>query len=65
MATDARITGFRIAAAPKASRRYPRGRTCVVAGCGTRLSTYNPRETCWRHADLKIPRLRGRPQGCT
>jgi hypothetical protein len=28
--------------------------------CDTRLSKYNRRDKCWAHADMKVPRLRGR-----
>jgi hypothetical protein len=30
-------------------RTYGRGRTCVVEGCGTRLSLYNPTLRCSLH----------------
>ena len=33
---------------------------CDQAGCETRLSKYNRREKCWAHAEMKVPRLRGR-----
>lgn len=42
------------------NRRYGAGRVCAVEGCDTRLSQYNGRDKCWVHADIKIPRLRGR-----
>lgn len=45
---------------PRASQRNPEGRVCAEAGCDTRLSTYNRRDKCWAHAEMKVPRLRGR-----
>jgi hypothetical protein len=30
-------------------RTYRRGRTCMVDGCETRLSLYNPNARCWLH----------------
>lgn len=54
------IRGQRAQGLPRASRKSPRGRVCAVDGCGTLLSTYNRRDKCWVHADLKVPRLRGR-----
>jgi hypothetical protein len=44
----------------RASRRFSRGRVCAAEGCGTILSQYNRRDKCWAHADVKIPRLRGK-----
>ncbi len=54
------IHGSRPQGLPRASRRYPSGRVCSHPGCETRLSVYNRRERCWAHAEMKIPRLRGR-----
>lgn len=54
------IRGERIQALPRASQTYPEGRTCASPGCGTKLSKYNRRDKCWSHADIRIPRLRGR-----
>jgi hypothetical protein len=31
-----------------------------MPGCDTKLSTYNRRDRCWLHAEMKVPRLRGR-----
>jgi hypothetical protein len=45
---------------PRASHQYPEGRVCAFPGCETRLSTYNRRDKCWAHAEMKVPRLRGR-----
>lgn len=39
--------------APAAHRRqrvFGEERTCIVVGCGTRLSRYNPNERCGAHA---------------
>jgi hypothetical protein len=54
------IQGHRPQALPRRSRRYPGGRVCAHPGCETRLSTYNRRDRCWVHAEMKVPRLRGR-----
>lgn len=45
---------------PRASQTFPKDRTCAHEGCETRLSTYNRRDKCWAHAEMKVPRLRGR-----
>lgn len=54
------IKGSRPQALPRASQQQPEGRVCAQPGCGTRLSKYNRREKCWTHAEMKVPRLRGR-----
>ena len=33
-------------------RTYRKGRTCMVEGCDTRLSLYNPNARCWLHHRL-------------
>lgn len=51
------------AAAPEGgrrSRRFPQGRVCAHPGCSTVLSVYNPRPHCFMHADIPVPRLRGK-----
>jgi hypothetical protein len=45
---------------PRRSRRFRAGRLCAHAGCMTRLSVYNRRDTCFVHSGVKIPRLRGK-----
>jgi hypothetical protein len=42
------------------NRIYAGDRVCAQDGCTTTLSRYNPRDKCWAHAELKVPRLRGR-----
>jgi hypothetical protein len=59
MARDS-IHGQKPHGLPRASNRYPEGRVCAHSGCGTRLSKYNRRDKCWAHAEMKVPRLRGR-----
>jgi hypothetical protein len=54
------IHGARPQPLPRASQKFPEGRVCAHPGCGTRLSTYNKRDKCWLHAEMKVPRLRGR-----
>jgi hypothetical protein len=54
------IHGQKPSGLPRASHQYPEGRVCGHPGCGTRLSTYNRRDKCWVHAEMKVPRLRGR-----
>lgn len=54
------IRGQRPLGLPRASQKYPEGRVCAHEGCETRLSTYNRRDNCWAHAEMKVPRLRGR-----
>ena len=60
MGKENAIRGSRPQALPRASQKFPEGRICTVQGCETRLSTYNRRDKCWAHADMKVPRLRGR-----
>jgi hypothetical protein len=60
MAKESAIRGSRPQALPRASQTYPEGRVCLHPGCETRLSTYNRRDRCWAHAEMKVPRLRGR-----
>ena len=60
MGSENAIRGSRPQALPRASHKYPKGRICEHEGCETRLSTYNRREKCWAHAEMKVPRLRGR-----
>ncbi|MGH2787481.1 MAG: hypothetical protein ACRDJV_06170 [Actinomycetota bacterium] len=54
------IRGERPVGLPRASQKYPKGRICSHPGCETRMSTYNRRDKCWAHAEMKVPRLRGR-----
>lgn len=54
------VRGSRPQALPRASQQQPEGRVCAQAGCKTRLSKYNKRDKCWAHAEMKVPRLRGR-----
>jgi len=60
MGKQVAIHGSRPQPLPRASQRNPEGRVCAHEGCSTRLSTYNKRDKCWAHADMKVPRLRGR-----
>jgi hypothetical protein len=60
MGQQSAIHGTRIAGVPRASRKYPEGRVCSHPDCDTKLSLYNKRDRCWAHAEMKIPRLRGR-----
>jgi hypothetical protein len=54
------IRGAHVVGLPKRSRRYAEDRACAHEGCITKLSMYNRRDTCFIHADVKIPRLRGK-----
>jgi hypothetical protein len=65
MTGNVRITGTKVVALPKPSRRLSEDRVCAVPKCETKLSMYNSRDKCWKHADFTIPRLRGKPQGAT
>lgn len=60
MGSQFSVRGSRPRPLPRASETFPEGRVCSQSGCETRLSTYNRREKCWLHADMKVPRLRGR-----
>ena len=60
MARQSTIQAIRTRALPSASRRFGTGRVCTHPDCSTVLSQYNRRDKCWAHADMKVPRLRGR-----
>jgi hypothetical protein len=54
------IKGSHVGELPRKSRQYAEDRVCTHPGCITKISRYNRRETCFAHAGVKIPRLRGR-----
>ncbi|HEY8199860.1 MAG TPA: hypothetical protein VII47_00740 [Actinomycetota bacterium] len=54
------IKGSHVGELPRKSRQYDSDRICAHPGCITKISKYNRRETCFAHAGVKIPRLRGR-----
>lgn len=60
MAKNDAIRGSRTLGLPRANKKAPEGRVCGQPGCETWLSVYNKREKCWAHAEMKVPRLRGR-----
>ena len=60
MADKFAIRGQRPVGLPRASQKFLEGRECNYPGCGTKLSVYNRRDRCWAHAEMKVPRLRGR-----
>ncbi len=57
---DTVLKGRRLAGGTRAPKTYSTERSCIQAGCETRLSRYNRREYCYAHAPTKYPRLRGR-----
>jgi hypothetical protein len=60
MGNQTAIRGSRTQSLPRASQKFPKGRVCEHPDCNTMISTYNRRERCWAHAEMRIPRLRGR-----
>jgi len=60
MARNDSIRGSRVQTLPKANKVSPEGRKCLEPSCKTVLSKYNKRDRCWAHAEMKVPRLRGR-----
>lgn len=48
------LRGHRLQSTPNGAktRTYGVGRTCVIEGCGTLLSAYNPSRTCAAHNGL-------------
>ena len=44
----------------RAPRRVNHGKVCAEPNCSTRLSTYNRKDTCFRHNPIRFPRTRGR-----
>lgn len=61
MTTDTRYSERRAHLSGRAPRRFTAGRVCTHPECTTLLSTYNSKETCFRHSPLAFPRTRGRP----
>lgn len=57
---SAAIRGTHAVGLPKRSRRYEAGRQCAHEGCITQLSMYNRKDKCFTHAQVTIPRLRGK-----
>ena len=45
---------------PSPSRVEEVGRACAHPGCRTKLSVYNAGSSCWQHADVVFPNLRGK-----
>jgi hypothetical protein len=45
------------------TRTYGVGRVCIVEGCGTRLSVYNPSRICALHGDGWKEEFRPGPRG--
>lgn len=43
----------------RSPRTYGENRVCATADCDTRLSRYNKRDHCHRHAPAEFPRVRG------
>ena len=60
MAKHESIRGARVLALPRPNSKGAAGRMCAQEGCPTKLSIYNKRDKCWAHAEMKVPRLRGR-----
>lgn len=63
MARNEGIRGSRALALPRANKKAAAGRVCAHPGCETRISVYNKRDKCWTHAEMRVPRLRGRKPG--
>lgn len=47
---------FETASTADAPETFPKGRCCAMHDCDTRLSIYNPNETCWL-CTVKLDRL--------
>jgi hypothetical protein len=45
---------------PKRNRTYAADRRCSHPGCITKLSAYNRYDACYVHAQIYVPRLRGK-----
>lgn len=45
--------------------RHETGRVRSIEECVTRLSSYNRHDTCFRHAPVRHPRVRGRVRTTT
>ncbi len=54
------MQGTRPGKLPPPSPTHGEDRICEVAGCGTRLSRYNPARFCWQHAEVVFPTYRGK-----
>ncbi len=57
---DLSIGGQAFTTYGRPSKKFPEGRICGEAGCGTMLSIYNESEFCYQHDAGSAPRLRGR-----
>ncbi len=60
MNTNTIESGHRLRPEGRAPKRFAEGRVCTHPDCGTRLSVYNRRDTCFRHSPIRFPRVRGR-----
>jgi hypothetical protein len=56
------LHGLMVGRGGKPNRRRPERRECLVPGCITVLSAYNPHETCWAHTELVPHPMRARPR---
>lgn len=60
MNTEEEIVGYRVLPQGRAPRKFSTGRVCADRSCSTLLSTYNRKDTCFRHSPIRFPRTRGR-----
>lgn len=51
--------GSRVRWRGRTPKRMAAGRVCVESSCTAKLSTYNNRDTCSLHGQIRFPRTRG------
>jgi hypothetical protein len=53
-------SGSKVRPQGRAPRRVTDGKVCAEPDCSTQLSTYNRKDTCFRHSPIRFLRTRGR-----
>ncbi len=60
MTIEQEIVGSRVVSLGRPPRSFPMGRVCTQENCATVLSTYNRKDTCFRHSPIRFPQIRNR-----
>ena len=51
------MSGSKVRPQGRAPRRVTDEKTCTESDCSTRLSSYNRKDTCFRHSPIRVPTL--------
>ena len=54
------MSGSKVRPQGRAPRRVTDEKICTESDCSTRLSSYNRKDTCFRHSPIRFPRTRER-----